>query len=466
MTDIIKKVEKNILEYNLISAGDKILVGFSGGPDSTALLYSLKKLSRKYDFALAACYINHKIRPRAVKNEIEFCRNICVKLKAPFSVIEADIPAHADELKISMEEAGHRFRKDALSYMAGELGCNKIALGHHLDDLVETILFRLIRGTGPQGLNPIRPIDNNKIRPLYNISRSEIEQYLQKNKIESVLDRSNLRSKYSRNYIRNKIIPAIERHFGDRYRSSIFNFSRILTEENHFLNALAREETGKIASLTPGGKIVVDLSRFTAYDVWLKRRIIKILLERLSGRRGTGSFEDIDRIMNLPDSRIKALNLTNGINVAADRDLLIFFDRKITIEKSPLNINGITELKGVDIRIKCSTVESGKASLKKQKQGRKINIDYSKLILPLYARGIKKGDSFSPLGMTKTKKIGDYLTDKKISRYIRDEIPVLFDQKGVVWLIGHQISNRLKIDESTQKVLTIESIGNETAGIT
>jgi len=465
MIDLVKKVEKNILELGLIDRGDKILVAFSGGPDSTALLYALHRLSAKHEFSTAACYINHKIRPRAVRKEIEFCRETCAELHIPFSVIETDIPVLAEELKISLEEAGHRFRKDALAYMADEMKCNKIALGHHLDDLTETVLFRLFRGTGPGGLNPLKPLDSGRIRPLYNISRSEIENYLRAKKIDSMLDKSNQESNYSRNYIRNKIIPVVEKRFGSKYRSSILNFTQILADENRYLDSLAREKLKKAAMVTPGGKIVVDLALISGYDVWLKRRMFKLVLENAGGRPGSGNFEEINRILELPDSHIKALNLTNGLTVARDRTQLIFFGKKTNIGKTEIEIRGMTQLNGIDISIKCTPGKPGRARLEKVKDGRSVSVDYNRLALPLHARGIRPGDSFSPLGMTRTKKIGDFLTDKKVSKYFRDEIPVLFDQKGIIWLVGHQIANRVKIDKTTRKVLTIESIGNELVGI-
>ena len=466
MADIVKIVEKNILELGLISEGDKIMVAFSGGPDSTALLYSLVRLSGKFDFTLAACYLNHKIRPRAAKKEIEFGRGFCAKLKVPFSVIEGDVPGAAAAHKISVEDAGHRFRKESLAWMAREFDCNKIALGHHLDDLVETVLFRLIRGTGPQGLDPIKPIENGKIRPLYNIPRSDIESYLKKNKIPYMVDVSNLQSKYSRNYLRNKILPLVEKHFGPKYRTSIFNFTRILADENRFLDSFAGELAKKICSITPGGKIIVDLTGISAYDVWLKRRLIKHLLEWASGHPGMGSFEDVNRILDLLDGQIKALNLTDGITAVNERNRLILYSRKINIEKSPLNLKGVTELGEIGKKIKCSTVPVSKAPLKQQKGGRKIVVDFDSLSLPLYVRGLKPGDSFTPLGMDRTKKLGDFLTDRKVLKNIRDEIPVVFDQKGVVWLVGYQISDRVKINKSTNRVLAIESIDNEIAPIT
>ncbi|MEW5923521.1 MAG: tRNA lysidine(34) synthetase TilS [Candidatus Zixiibacteriota bacterium] len=466
MADIVKIVEKNILDLSLISKGDKILVAFSGGPDSTALLYSLVRLSKRFDFTLAACYLNHKIRLRAVRKEIEFCRGFCAKLKVPFSVIEADVPAAAGAHKISVEDAGHRFRKESLAWMAKEFDCNKIALGHHLDDLVETVLFRLIRGTGPQGLDPIKPIENGKIRPLYNIPRREIEAYLKRSKIPFMVDISNLQSKYSRNYLRNKILPLVEKHFGPKYRTSIYNFTRILSDENRFLDSFAGELAKKICSITPGGKIIVDLTGISAYDVWLKRRLIKHLLEWASGHPGMGSFEDVNRILELLDGKIKALNLTDGITAVNERNRLILYSRKINIENTPLDTKGITKLGGVNRKIKCSNVPASKVSLKRQKGGQKIVVDFDSLSQPLYVRGMKPGDSFTPLGMKQTKKLGDFLTDKKVLRNIRDEIPVVFDQKGVVWLVGYQISDRVKINKSTTRVLAIESIDNEIAPIT
>jgi tRNA(Ile)-lysidine synthase len=452
----LNKVADNIKVRRLISPDDNILVAFSGGPDSTALLDILHKLSSKLKFSLMACYINHKIRLRAVKKEIEFCRDFCAGLKIPFILYEIDIPKYAQKNKLSLEEAGYIKRKEILSKIALENKCDKIALGHHRDDIIETILFRLFRGTGPGGLQPIKPISGNIIRPLYNLSKDDILEYLKKNRISSVFDRSNLDMGFSRNYIRNEIIPAIEKHFGSGYRSSISNFAEIISTEDDYLNQKTRKSLKKITTITPGGKIIVDLKKISTYDSWLRKRMIKQTLERLSGHPGAGSYADIERINGVIESKLKSVSLGNNMRVIRERDRLFFLGCKTNIEKRELKIEGVTEIPELQSRLKCASTSVQKSSKKLQKGGGRINIDYDKVSPPCRIRGIIAGDKFTPLGMKGTKKVGDFLTDRKISRHLRDEIPVVLDKNGVIWLVGYQISNRVKIDNSTKRILNIE----------
>ncbi len=452
------KVEYNLRDERLINSGERILIGFSGGPDSTALLHILHKLSSKLRFSLMACYINHKIRPRAVNKEIEFCRDFCAKLKIEFVLYEIDIPKYAKENKLSLEEAGHIQRKKILRKIAAENNCNKIALGHHQDDIIETILFRLFRGTGPGGLQPIKPMSGNTIRPLYNTSKEDILDYLKKNRIPYIIDRSNLKSDFSRNYIRNKIIPTIKRHFGSGYKNSIGNFAEIISAENDYLTDLTQKNLKKIAQITPGGKIVVDLPKIAVYDGWLRRRIIKQFLEKLSGVPGAGSFDDIARINSLIEGELKAVSLGGGIRVIREGDKIYFSKGKCNIRYGDMKISGVTEITELRSRLECTQLPVGSARTELQKKGSRINIDYDKIAQPCRVRGIKPGDRFTPLGMKGTKKVGDFLTDKKISKHLRDEIPILLDKKGLIWLVGHQIANRVKVDKSTKKVLDIEYI--------
>ncbi len=452
------KIENNIRELRLVNRGDKILVAFSGGPDSTALLHILYKFSPKLNFSLCACYINHKIRPRAVQKEIEFCRKICEKLKVEFILHEVDIPKYARENKLSLEEAGFIKRKKILQKNAAEKSCNKIALGHHQDDIVETILFRLFRGTGPGGLYSIKPISGNIIRPLYNITKEEIVEYLTKNKIPYLIDRSNLKSDFSRNYIRNKIIPVIKKRFGDNYRSSISNFAEIISAEDDYLTAIALKKIKKIARITPGGKIVVDLAQMRLYDNWLRRRTFKQLLEKLSGLPGIGSFNDIARLNSMIDGESRAVSIEGGISATCEGNKIYFSKGRCKIRNVNMTLNGMTEISELKSRLKSIRLSDEKALMDFRKRGDRVNIDYDKIAPPCRVRGIKPGDRFTPLGLKGTKKVGDFLTDKKISKHLRDEIPVIFDKKGLIWLVGHQIADRVKIDKSTKRVLDIEFI--------
>jgi len=458
MLDIVKIVERNITQNNLVIRGEQVLVSLSGGPDSTALLRLLHELSRKLKITLGAVYINHKIRPRAVKKEIEFCEKLCHRLQLDFILVEDDIPLLAKEMKVSVEEAGHLFRRAILNEIAAEEGYDKIALAHHADDIVETILFRLFRGTGPQGLNPIKPLSGSFIRPLYNIRKSEIESYLKKIRQPFLLDRSNLKSNYSRNYIRNKILPVIEKHFGDKYAGSIIQFADILAGENRYLDKVTQWELNKISRMTRGGKIVVDLNKMSTYDDWLKRRLIKKIFDKIGARPGFGSYADVMRVIELAEGKSKAADLEDNIRVVRHQDLMFVHRGKIKIPERELKLKGKNPLPELRSYLKCHNLQKEQAILREQKAGNKINMDFDRISPPVIIRNIRPGDRFVPLGMKGSKKIGDWLTDRKIPRIIRDEIPVIADREGIIWLVGHQLADRVRINKATRKVLAVEYV--------
>ncbi len=484
MKDLLKQIKENIAQKQMVDKGDKILVSFSGGPDSTALLFCLNQIYGKNvgrvpkqkshrkrwgtnalveKSNIFACYINHNIRPKDVKKEIKFCHEFCKKLDIPFIVAEANIPRYAKEQKLSLEEAGRNFRRHCLKNIAENNDCNKIVVGHHLDDTIETILFRLFRGTGPGGLSPIKPISGLYVRPLFNIPKVDIVAFLKSNNIKFVLDKSNLESDFSRNYIRNKVIPAIEKHFGTKFKGSINKFSQILADEDDFLKNLAQKEAKKLCTITSGGKIIVDLKKISVYDTAIRRRIIKLLLEKLFKHPGGGSFSQVEGINDLIDGRQKVVNLGKDLRVIKDRDNLILSGKKVNLGRNNLAIPGAVELQNIGAAIETRLIENKSAKKVKQKGGRRINIDYDKVSLPLEINGIKPGDKFKPLGLGGTKKVGDYLTDKKYLRQTRDEIAVVRDKKGIVWLVGFEITDRVKINNKTKKVLEIELIRRKNA---
>jgi len=442
----------------MISPGENVLVAFSGGPDSTALLHILHRLAERIDFSLHACYLNHHLRPRTALKESRFCADFCRRKKIPFLADDIDVPALADRDRLSIETAGHIYRRKKLAEIARTTGCTKIALGHHLDDRVESILFRLFRGTGPGGLQPIKPVAGNIIRPLYNLEKREIEQYLNRAGIDFLIDKSNLKSKYSRNYIRNRLLPLLEKHFGGKFKKSLLHFSDITASENEYLRQIALREAKKISRRTPGGKIIVDLAKMQSYDIWLRRRTIKYFLEMLCGHPGAGTYDEIERVDKLINGDLNEICLSAKTTASAERDCLIFMREPINIRKQTFNIGREIKMPEIRAKIRCREKTVAPDSATPTGNGLKISLGREHIHPPLTIRNIRNGDRFTPLGMKGTKKVGDFLTDRKVSRYVRDEIPVILDQKGILWLVGHQIDNRAKIVETTEKILEIEII--------
>ena len=205
MKEIYKKI-KEIKNRNLISENDKILIAFSGGPDSMFLYYILKTLQKEYNLKISLIYINHNLRDD-VDNDIKIVTNFAKENGVKLYVKKINVKKYAKDNKKSIELAARELRYEMINKTLMEIGYNKIATGHNLDDNVETLVFRLIRGTSIKGLKGIPIKRGNIIRPILHFEKTEIIKFLDEKKVKYVIDYTNFENDYTRNYIRNEIFP-------------------------------------------------------------------------------------------------------------------------------------------------------------------------------------------------------------------------------------------------------------------
>lgn len=455
--DLLQSAQSVISREGLLSNGDSVLVALSGGPDSVALLHLLTRMRRSSSLKLHALYINHGLRPRQALREENFCRELCHRWHIGFRVVRADIPALAKKRKIGFEEAARDFRYRTLEGLAVELSCDKIALGHQADDQVETILFRMLRGTGRTGLLGI-PVKRGKIiRPLIEIPRVEILRYLNRRRISYCHDSSNTDLDYRRNYLRHKLLPEIRERLNPNVDRALCNLSELISAEEEFLSGMNRRVFHKIARPSPGGKLMLDLQIYLEYPLWLRRRVVRSALAELTQDQLGPDKEVIDRIDSAAQVGSGSLSAGGGVQVEIARQQIIFkgpakvaVPREIPLDNRWVSLGGF----GIDIRVRAGRRRGGK--LRREKRSPKVLLDRAQIQLPLKVRSIRPGDQLVPLGMTGRKKVGDYLTDRKVPVARRDEIPVVCDDKGIVWLVGFEIADRVKIQDGTTEVIHIE----------
>ncbi len=450
--EIVSRCLATIKKYRLIGRADRVLVGLSGGPDSTALLYLLHRLQDKLDISLAGLYLNHLLRPRSAKKEAEFCRAFCEKLSVLYFYEEADVTGLATIMKTGIEETAREVRYSVYDAAAQRGGFTKIAVGHHRDDRAETILFNLFRGAGRQGIIGLQPKRDKIIRPLYDISHKDILAYLEENHVSYMLDSSNRSPKFTRNRIRNRIIPLIEKEVSTKAVDNILRYSRIIADEDAYLHRLTREAYEKLVQVSPGGKFSLDLKDKLKYDIWLWRRLIIQLLS--AAGLFDIAYEDVERVIELIEgNRRTRRSLRYGLQAEIAGEALYIFqaDRKITPIR--VAIPGHFQLDYPHVRIDLTLV-------KKPDRARKppaaACIDADRLVGELTVTGVKPGMRFHPYGRPGSKKVGDFLTDRKYPRPLRDELPVLCDEKGVVWVAGLEIDHRVRVQSSTKRVARIE----------
>ncbi|MEW6051679.1 MAG: tRNA lysidine(34) synthetase TilS [Candidatus Zixiibacteriota bacterium] len=454
---MLSKVNDAVVERKLIAPGDSVLVALSGGPDSVALLHVLSRLQPKMKLQLHAVYINHQIRKRAARHEEQFCQTLCDRLKVPLTIIREDIPARAHREKKGLEETARDFRYATFKRLADELACTKVALGHHLDDRVETILLRVLRGTGRTGLLGVPIKRGIYIRPLFDVTKVEILAYLKRHRLDYCTDRSNETSEFSRNFVRNRLLPMLRKRLNPAVDRALVNLSETLDEEESFLQSITERAFKETVSATPGGKLALDLSILGGYPLWLRRRLLRRCVQTLSADRQSPDRIVIDRLEKLSRSEKAKLALPGRLEAAADGGKLLVYKRIKVSFQLPLPIGGRCIVPPLHLRIG-ARVRRKPSAVPRQRGARAVVIDALAVKPPLVVRAVKPGDRFSPLGLAGSKKVGDYLTDRKVPTVLRDEIPVVCDTDGIIWLVGYEIADCVKVTDSTEKVLKLESV--------
>ncbi len=320
------KVIETIKKYKLIEAGDKIVLGVSGGPDSISMLNILNEIKDEFDFKIYVAHINHLIREEAIDDE-KFVENYCKKNDISFFCKRAEVQKIAETQKIGTEEAGRNVRYEFFEEVCSKVGANKIAIAHNKNDKIETIIMHLLRGSGLSGLKGMQPIRDNKyIRPLIECERNEIEQYCEENKLEPRIDKTNFENEYTRNKIRNIVIPYIKNEFNPNIIEIIDRLSQVATDESDYIDNQAQNIYKKILVEKKEKEIILNWKEFNKQEKVIKNRIILYAVKQLLGSTQGIEKVHIEAIIKLCDNNIgnKFLTPNKKIKILVN-DKKIFF---------------------------------------------------------------------------------------------------------------------------------------------
>ncbi len=383
----------------MISNGDNILIGVSGGCDSTYLLYLFFSLKKRFNLKISICHFNHHLRKESNKDE-EFVKEMAEKFGFELYIEDWKEPVHSQKM-------ARRARYDFFLRIAKGIKANKIALGHNLDDNVETILFHIIRGENPYGIPEKREVDGiTIIRPLIKTPRKEIEEYLTKNKIPFIIDKTNTKPIYTRNKIRLKLIPILHQ-LNPRFKDALLKLSVIWKRNLSFFEEEAKK--GVFKESHPA------------------------ILAHILRKEGF-SFSEIEK----------------RIQMIKKGPSLIKNDEKIKDFHYNLSIPG--EVFVNNMKIEASIINPPLLF----KTPKEIALfDYDLLKPPLFIRNAKEGDRFMPFRANYQKKVARFFITEKIPKEKRCEIPILVDEGGILWVMGIRRSNRAIITEDTKNVLKV-----------
>lgn len=308
------EVLETITKYNLIEAGDKIILGVSGGPDSITMLDILYKLKDELNFEISVCHVNHGLRENAKLDE-EFVEKFCKDKNIDFNVLHVNIKKEAKNNKTGLEETGRKIRYEFFDEILSQKGFNKIAIAHNKNDNAETVIMNILRGCGINGLRGIEPKNKRYIRPLLEVDREKIENYCKQKNIAARHDESNDENLYTRNKIRNLVIPYIKENFNPNIIESLNKLSNIAIEENEFIKKNVEDQyrdiiieekifEKEVYSENKMPTIILDLKEFNNKDLFIRKKIILYAIKKLFGDTKGIEKIHIEDIIKLCDNNI------------------------------------------------------------------------------------------------------------------------------------------------------------------
>lgn len=449
-----EKVYEFIIEKKLIRENDRILVAFSGGVDSLALLMVLHGLKDRLKIEIGACHLNHMLRGKAADEDENFTRETCEKLGVPFYSVKRDVHAYGREKKLSLEAAGRALRYAFFKDIMVNMNYTRCATAHHLDDQVETILMNIMRGSGLNGLVGMSPLREGFIKPMLFLKKEELSSYLSGIHLQAREDGSNLESIYRRNKVRNELIPYIRENFNEDFPETLWRMSRLLSDDLDFLEETVEENVKTCLLYEQEEKVIILKEAFTLHGAICRRLIQKAILF-IKGDLSDIEEKHIREIMALQHKETgKVVDIKDSVMARNDYGQIII-ERKKTAERKERMLHEELTIPGT-YKVLDKTITFryvGRDEIIKDKRLRFFNGDIieEKIII----RHRDEGDRMRPFGMNGYRKLKNILIDKKISREDRDTL-LVFQNRNEIFYIGSMIiSDDYKVKESTQKILEV-----------
>lgn len=429
-----------IAQNQLFTLNDRLLVAVSGGRDSVVLAHLLKQAG--FNFGIAHC--NFQLRIDEAQAEQAFTSQLAAALNVPFHTISFDTQTYARQNGISTQMAARHLRYTWFEQIRLEHAYTYIAVAHHQNDSVETILLNLTRGTGIAGMHGILPQNGHIVRPLLFLSREDINSIVKQNDLQFMEDSSNASSKYARNKIRHQVIPCLK-ELNPRLEQT---FDRNM-ERFRELELLLKHQ---LAQLEP--QLMIPIGHEIHLDIQSVKNLYpqRLLLYGLLNPYGFSERVIGDLIASLDKHPGRTFE-SPGFALLLDREKLILSKRPIQPEPVFIHQND-HEVTYAQFRL---TLLRDDSPLIIRDNPMALSVDADELSFPLVLRSWQEGDYFYPLGMKGKKKLSDFFVNEKIPLHQKTQIPILVNGNGdVIWVAGYRPDERYKVSEHTEKVIIFE----------
>jgi len=448
-TEIIaRRVLADIQKHHMLERGGKVILGLSGGADSVALLHVLLALRPLLAPAVTCVHIHHGLRGASADADERFCQVLCERLAVPFISRRVDVALYAAENGLSVEEAGRMLRYAVFEEIRQSENAQKIAVAHHLNDQAETILMRLVRGTGAAGLAGIPPVRGVIIRPMLGIPRAEIEAYCAANGIAYRTDETNADERYTRNKIRHALLPLIEREMNPSALWTLARMASLAAEENEALERFAEQAFAACVS-----NDTIHIPQLSAQPPAIRRRIVRRVLAERVGLKDL-HFVHVDDILSLAVGQTgKSVQLPGGFSVEHVYNELRFVQGEGRRESFSytLSLGGSVRVPELGLTFALAAVENA------EKNAAKLCtkwIDCDKMDGTVQIRRRQPGDLIVVNGHTK--KLKKYWIDNRTPREARESSVLLADGANVIWIVGGALSAKYAAHEDTLNRAVIE----------
>jgi len=440
--------------------GQRLVVAFSGGADSTALLTLLRAVSGALGIELITAHLDHGLRGSESQRDRKAAESMAQELDAPFIWAKADCQALARAESLSVEEAARKARYRFLERVRHERNADYIATGHTADDNAEVLLLNLMRGAGPQGLAGIPPVRQGHIlRPLLTFWKEELLDYLKAKGLSWVEDSSNRSLSFTRNRVRHDLLPRMAQDYNPAVKAALVRTARLIQAEES-----AWEEI--LAGLKPGvgwekGEEAIRLlaGQLTGLNRALGRRLVREGVRCLTGQTQALTMAHVEDVLELASSGTdRGLDLPAGLRAWVQGEYLFLGTPPREADVSfeyPLVLPGLVHLKELGLELRADISNEFQHSEPRNLGPFQAVMDLNRLALPLLVRNQRPGDRFQPLGMKGRKKLHDFFIDAKVPARLRPRTPLVLDQEGIVWVGGLRIAERVRAGTETRQAVVL-----------
>ena len=441
---LLSTIKSFIKTNHLLAPGKPVIVGFSGGGDSVALLMLLNRLG--YECIAAHC--NFHLRGDESDRDETFSRTFAGHYAIIFEKIDFETTLYAEKQHISIEMAARDLRYEWFESLRKKYDAQAIAVAHHLDDSRETLLLNLIRGTGIRGLCGIRPRNGLIVRPLLCACKEDINGYLKEQSFSYVTDSSNVSDEYMRNRIRLHLIPLL-RQLNPSIESSLSRTAAQMADVERIYLYTIENAKKMLIKKNDNGLICISIDELSGFPG------SKTILYEILQPFGFTSKQTTTIFRSLPSESGKRFDAPNsGYQLLKDRDFLFIYEKQEDKMESLSIEDYNTDLTHLPVRLTIRKVVINR-SFEIDKSALTATFDCEKIRFPLTLRKWSQGDWFIPFGLKGRQKVSDYFSNHKFSRYQKDKTWLLCCGKDIIWIVGERTDNRYCIDNKTKTALVI-----------